>query len=104
MTWGVFPGQEIAQSTIIEKESFLAWKVCFTSLLTCRPTEMCQHQDEAFGIWGEWASYYAPGSEDRKLLDSVREQRWLVTMVHHDFKGCDALWSFLFNEGDPLVQ
>ena len=27
VTWGVFPGQEIAQSTIIEKESFLAWKV-----------------------------------------------------------------------------
>lgn len=28
VTWGVFPGQEVAQSTIIEKESFLAWKVC----------------------------------------------------------------------------
>lgn len=28
VTWGVFPGQEIAQSTIIEKPSFLAWKVC----------------------------------------------------------------------------
>lgn len=27
VTWGVFPGQEIAQSTIIEKPSFLAWKV-----------------------------------------------------------------------------
>jgi methylenetetrahydrofolate reductase (NADPH) len=27
VTWGVFPGQEIAQSTIIGKGSFLAWKV-----------------------------------------------------------------------------
>lgn len=27
MTWGVFPGQEITQSTIIETESFLSWKV-----------------------------------------------------------------------------
>lgn len=27
VTWGVFPGQEIVQSTIIEQESFLAWKV-----------------------------------------------------------------------------
>ena len=27
VTWGVFPGQEVAQSTIIEKASFLAWKV-----------------------------------------------------------------------------
>lgn len=29
MTWGVFPGQEIAQTTIIDKESFLSWKVGF---------------------------------------------------------------------------
>lgn len=27
VTWGVFPGQEITQTTIIEKESFLTWKV-----------------------------------------------------------------------------
>lgn len=27
VTWGVFPGQEIAQTTIIEPESFLSWKV-----------------------------------------------------------------------------
>ncbi|KAG8973560.1 hypothetical protein FRC05_008628 [Tulasnella sp. 425] len=26
VTWGVFPGQEIAQSTIIERASFLTWK------------------------------------------------------------------------------
>lgn len=28
VTWGVFPGQEIIQTTIIERESFLSWKVC----------------------------------------------------------------------------
>jgi len=28
VTWGVFRGQEIAQSTIIERDSFVAWKVC----------------------------------------------------------------------------
>lgn len=27
VTWGVFPGQEIVQTTIIERESFLTWKV-----------------------------------------------------------------------------
>lgn len=31
VTWGAFPGQEIAQTTIIERESFLAWKVCLPS-------------------------------------------------------------------------
>ena len=34
VTWGVFPGQEIVQSTIIEETSFLAWKV----RLTCETT------------------------------------------------------------------
>lgn len=33
VTWGVFPGQEIAASTIIERDSFLAWKVRSTFLL-----------------------------------------------------------------------
>jgi methylenetetrahydrofolate reductase (NADPH) len=28
VTWGVFPGKEIVQPTIIEEVSFLAWKVC----------------------------------------------------------------------------
>jgi len=27
VTWGVFPGQEIVQPTIIEQGSFLMWKV-----------------------------------------------------------------------------
>ena len=27
VTWGVFPGQEVVQTTIIERESFLLWKV-----------------------------------------------------------------------------
>ena len=31
VTWGAFPGQEIVQTTIIERESFLAWKVCVSS-------------------------------------------------------------------------
>lgn len=28
VTWGVFSGKEITQTTIIERESFLSWKVC----------------------------------------------------------------------------
>ncbi|KAL4244857.1 methylenetetrahydrofolate reductase family protein [Abortiporus biennis] len=85
VTWGVFPGQEIAQSTIIEKESFLAWK------------------DEAFGIWAEWGSFYPPESPQRRLLDAVREKRWLVTIIHHDFQDSSALWKFLFEGDHPLV-
>ncbi|PCH37893.1 methylenetetrahydrofolate reduct [Wolfiporia cocos MD-104 SS10] len=83
VTWGVFPGQEIAQSTIIEKESFLSWK------------------NEAFSIWSEWASFYPPDSTERQLLDSIRNERWLVSIVHHDYMDPSALWTFLF--GDDAV-
>ena len=86
VTWGVFPGQEVAQSTIIEKESFLAWK------------------EEAFSIWGEWASYYPPGSPERELLDAVKRKRWLVSIIHHDYQNTDSLWTFMFGGEDPLVR
>ncbi|KAF8559704.1 MTHFR-domain-containing protein [Imleria badia] len=79
VTWGVFPGKEVVQTTIIERESFLTWK------------------DDAFSIWAEWASFYPPGSSQRALLDRVRKTRWLVSVVHHDFKRSDALWSFLLD-------
>jgi len=84
VTWGVFPGQEIAQTTIIEKESFLSWK------------------EEAFSIWSDWALCYRPGSEERKTLESVRDERWLVSILHHDYKDTEALWKFLFEGGELL--
>ncbi|EPS96830.1 hypothetical protein FOMPIDRAFT_1167087 [Fomitopsis schrenkii] len=84
VTWGIFPGQEVAQTTIIEEESFLAWK------------------DEAFGIWEEWATFYPPDSEERQLLEGIRNGRWLLTLIHHEYTNPSALWSFLF-EDDPVV-
>ncbi|KAF8964011.1 methylenetetrahydrofolate reduct [Flammula alnicola] len=77
VTWGVFPGKEIVQTTIIERESFLSWK------------------DEAFSILSEWSTFYRPGSEERQLLEGVRDTRWLVNVVHHDYKDTEALWTFL---------
>ncbi|TDL24992.1 MTHFR-domain-containing protein [Rickenella mellea] len=80
VTWGVFPGREVAQSTIIERDSFLAWK------------------DEVFTIWSQWALFYPPDSKERQLLESICRERWLVSVVHHDFKKDSALWSFLLSE------
>lgn len=77
VTWGVFPGKEIVQTTIIERESFLTWK------------------EEAFSIWTEWASFYPPGSDQRTMLDEVRRTRWLMSVLHHNFKNPGALWDFL---------
>lgn len=55
-------------------------------------------QDEAFSIWSEWASFYRPGSEERGALESVKNERWLVSIVHHDYQNPQALWTFLFEE------
>ncbi|EPQ30510.1 uncharacterized protein PFL1_02036 [Pseudozyma flocculosa PF-1] len=77
VTWAIFPGKEIVQSTIIEKESFEAWR------------------EEAFAIWSEWELLFPPASATRQLLRNIGEERWLVTVVHHDYKDVDALWNFL---------
>lgn len=80
VTWAVFPGKEIAQPTIIEEESFKAWR------------------DEAFGIWAEWELLFPRGSPARECLRRAGEDRWLVTVVHHDFKDPGALWRWLLED------
>lgn len=77
VTWGVFPGKEVAQSTIIEEASFRAWR------------------DEAFAIWREWELLFPPRSATRSLLRNIHDHRWLVTVVHHDYKDPGALWHLL---------
>lgn len=77
VTWGCFAGKEIVQSTIIEEESFKAWS------------------EEAFGIWSEWELLFPLKSPTRNLLHSIGQNRWLVTVIHHDYKREQALWDFL---------
>ncbi|KDN38871.1 MTHFR-domain-containing protein [Tilletiaria anomala UBC 951] len=77
VTWAVFPGREIVQPTIIEEDSFKAW---------------CQ---EAFAIWAEWELLFPPQSATKQLLHEIGEQRWLITVVHHEYRDPDALWRFL---------
>ncbi|KAM0345182.1 hypothetical protein ACHAPU_006817 [Fusarium lateritium] len=79
VTWGVFPGKEIITPTIIEEVSFRAW---------------CE---EAFGIWGEWAKVYGRGSDSEKLLNGIKDDYWLVNLIHHDFVEKDALWEVLLS-------
>ncbi|KAI9018964.1 methylenetetrahydrofolate reductase-domain-containing protein [Hyaloraphidium curvatum] len=68
LTWGVFPGRELIQPTILEKVSFLAWK------------------DEAFHLWGKWADLYAEGTPSNKLLKTIEEEWWLCCVVDNNFK------------------
>ncbi|KOS19766.1 Methylenetetrahydrofolate reductase 2 [Escovopsis weberi] len=77
VTWGVFPGKEIVTPTIIEEVSFRAWN------------------EEAFDIWGEWARVYPRRSESHKFLNGIKDDYWLVNVIHHDFPQQDALWDLL---------
>lgn len=68
VTWGVFPGKEIVQPTIVELPSFLAWK------------------DEAFALWDEWVNIYETSHANTiSLLSSISKNWFLVNMVHNDF-------------------
>merc|ERR1719161_249990 len=73
VTWGVFPAAEIRQPTIVDVNSFMAWK------------------DEAFSLWGEWSSIYAEGSDSRKLIESISDTYYLVNIVDDNFVCGDLL-------------
>ncbi|KAI9696655.1 MAG: hypothetical protein M1820_008104 [Bogoriella megaspora] len=77
VTWGSFAGKEIITPTIIEAVSFRAWR------------------EEAFGIWAEWERVYPLRSPTAKLLREIREDYWLVNIIHHDFLDKDAIWNLL---------
>ncbi|KAL0259160.1 methylenetetrahydrofolate reductase 1 [Diplodia seriata] len=80
VTWGSFAGKEIVTPTIIESVSFRAWL------------------EEAFSIWSEWRHIYPPQSATANLLGHIRDDYWLVNIIHHDFVEQDALWRLLFEE------
>uniref|UniRef100_F1KZ16 methylenetetrahydrofolate reductase (NADPH) n=1 Tax=Ascaris suum TaxID=6253 RepID=F1KZ16_ASCSU len=67
VTWGVFPGCEIAQPTVVDPLSFHVWK------------------DEAYEAWNNWASIYPDGSKSRKILEEIHDEFCLVTLVDNDF-------------------
>ncbi|WIA22217.1 hypothetical protein OEZ85_004547 [Tetradesmus obliquus] len=67
VTWGVFPGREIEQPTVVDPVSFMVWK------------------DEAFDLWGsEWGTLYEEGSSSRKVLADIAAHWWLVSVVDND--------------------
>lgn len=68
VTWGVFPGREIMQPTIVDTRSFLIWK------------------DEAFGLWmSDWASIYDQESESFKTIQEIYKTYYLVNIVDNNY-------------------
>lgn len=78
VTWGVFPGKEIVQPTVVDPVSFMSWK------------------DEAFNLWYErWAVIYEAESESRKVLENIQNTYILVNLVDNDFPKETCLFSLL---------
>ncbi|KAI1339517.1 methylenetetrahydrofolate reductase 1 [Xylariaceae sp. FL0016] len=67
VTWGVFPGKEIVQPTIVESISFLAWK------------------DEAFRLGLDWAHCFESNTPCRILVEEIMNKWYLVNIVNNDF-------------------
>ena len=85
VTWGVFPGREVLQTTIVEQVSFLAWRV----RRGCSQSIADSSQDEAFELGKRWGELYAPESATRKLLTDVFSSFYLVNVVRHDYRNSD---------------
>ncbi len=77
VTWGVFPGKEIIQPTVVDSESFMIWK------------------DEAFKLWlDEWASFYPVGSQANDLIQQIHDNFYLVNIVENDYISGDLFRLF----------
>ncbi|RWS24532.1 hypothetical protein B4U80_09776 [Leptotrombidium deliense] len=78
VTWGVFPGQEIMQPTVVDPVSFKVWK------------------DEAFSLWKEsWGKLYAEGTKSKQLINFVVENYFLVNLVDNNYPKECCLWKIL---------
>jgi len=87
VTWGVFPGKEIVQPTIVEAISFMAWK------------------DEAYELGQQWANFYDEGSTAGEFVRSFFDSSLLVNVVHNDFRQPDAIFEpFIKAAADYAAQ
>jgi len=83
VTWGIFPGKEIVQPTIVDPETFLIWK------------------DEAFALWEQnWASLYEENSTSREVITGISDTYYLVNLVDNDFPYPTVLWEIL----DEMIE
>jgi len=77
VTWGVFPGREIIQPTIVELNSFLAWK------------------DEAFSLWNVWKDLYENNSKAYEVIDKISNEYYLINIVDNNFQRVDKIYDIL---------
>lgn len=79
VTWGIFPGREVIQPTIVDADAFMIWK------------------DEALNIFqNTWAVIYKPAKNEKgedlpgdepsvAFMDHCSENLFVVNIVENDF-------------------
>ncbi|XP_069097355.1 methylenetetrahydrofolate reductase (NADPH) isoform X2 [Pleurodeles waltl] len=78
VTWGIFPGREIIQPTVVDPVSFMYWK------------------DEAFALWTEqWAKLYEEESPSRMIIQYIHDNYYLVNLVDNEFPLENCLWQVI---------
>ncbi|KAI5475339.1 hypothetical protein MNV49_001608 [Pseudohyphozyma bogoriensis] len=91
VTWGVFPGAEVIQPTVVDSQAFLAWK------------------DEAFELGNQWAMLYEKSSpKSAELIRNICDTYYLVNIVYNDFRDSDELAIFrpfaTLTKGSPTLE
>jgi len=71
VTWGIFPGQEIQQPTVVDLNSFVAWK------------------DEAFELWSDWYDALPEDSASRAVIKKCQSEWYLVNLVDNNYLSSD---------------
>ncbi len=104
VTWGMFPGKEIATATMVEAVSFRTWA------------------EEAFSLWAEWGrvvgeaggivdeaelkggakrgSKIEEAHESKMFLRHCAENSMLVNVIGHEFRDGNLLWDILMRAAD----
>lgn len=78
VTWGVFPGKEIVQPTVVDPIAFTVWK------------------DEAFALWNKtWGALYPAGSKSREIIQNIHDTYYLVNLVDNQFPKESCLWEIV---------
>ena len=77
VTWGVFPGKEIIQPTVVDPNSFPIWK------------------DEAFDMWKEWAELYND-IKSQQIIEAIHDSYYLVNLVDNNYIQGDIFAPFTF--------
>jgi len=71
VTWGVFPGREIQQPTVVDAASFRAWK------------------DEAFALWDMFLEVNAENEDQKRIVNNIADTWYLVNVVDNNFLSGD---------------